>query len=207
VYQHGHQECHLRGNLFQHQPVLLLVFCPMGVALSINRIHQLGRGTFFTLALIAPWGSRIVQPQMMVVYLLMVKSKNGAYWSDGTAIFTAFCLTNLQPFGPIQLLINNVAIMTFITWLTLIVKLSFGTWLLVKRLCPTLIMLGVMLQLSINLLMLTGLEGALHKTKGTQANKGTGHTQTHSFREEQCKKPNMNGKSDRQWPQAQEEPT
>lgn len=144
------------GDMMLRNLALLLAFCPTGAALSIDRVRRFGRGAFFTSALVAPWGTRIVQLQMMVVYLFAVRSKNGAYWSDGSAISTAFRLTDLQRFGAVQLLIDNVAIVTFITWSTLIVELALGTLLWVKRLRPTLIVLGVTLHLSIDLLMLVG---------------------------------------------------
>ena len=147
------------GDLVLRDLALLLAFCPTGAALSVDRIRRDGRRAFFTSALVAPWGTRLVQLQMMVVYLFAVRSKNGSSWSDGSAVSTAFRLDDLQRFGPVQILIDNVTVVALITWSTLIVELALGTLLWSKRLRPALIVLGVLLHLTIDASMLVGFFG------------------------------------------------
>jgi Vitamin K-dependent gamma-carboxylase len=147
------------GDLILRNLTLLLAFCPTGAALSVDRVRRHGRAALFTSAHVAPWGMRLVQLQMMVVYLFAFRSKSGDEWTNGSAVSIVFRLTDLQRFGQLSFLVENVAIVAFLTWSTLIIELALGTLLWAKRLRPTLIVLGVLLHLMIDGLVLVGFFG------------------------------------------------
>jgi hypothetical protein len=144
------------GDVILRNLTLLLAFSPTGAALSVDRIRRHGRSAFLTSAMVAPWGMRLVQLQMMVVYLFAFRSKSGEFWTNGSAVSTVFRLDDLQRFGTIDFLVENVVIVTFLTWSTLIIELALGTLLWAKRLRPPLIVLGVLLHLMIDVLVLVG---------------------------------------------------
>ena len=109
--------------------------------------------------MVAPWGLRLVQLQVMVVYLFAFWSKSGNEWREGIAVSTALRLRDLQRFGQLDVLVENIWIVAALTWGTLVVELMLGTMLWCKPLRPLLIVLGVLLHLSIGGLMLVGFFG------------------------------------------------
>jgi Vitamin K-dependent gamma-carboxylase len=147
------------GDLILRNLTLLLAFCPTGAALSVDRMRRYGRSALFTSSLVAPWGTRLVQVQMMVVYLFAFRSKSGDEWSNGSAVSIVFRLDDLQRFGELSVLVDNVIVVAFLTWSTLIIELALGTLLWVKRLRPPLIVFGVLLHLMIDGLVLVGFFG------------------------------------------------
>jgi hypothetical protein len=147
------------GDVILRNLTLLLAFCPTGAALSVDRVRRHGRAALFTSSLVAPWGIRVVQLQMMVVYLFAVKSKSGEFWSDGSAVSTVFRLTDLHRFGPPAFMIDSVAFVAFLTWSTLLLELALATLLWAKPLRPVLVALGVLLHLTIDVFVLVGFFG------------------------------------------------
>jgi hypothetical protein len=147
------------GDVILRNIALLLAFTPSGAALSVDRMRKDGRGAFFTSAQVAPWGIRLVQLQMMVVYLFAFWSKSGELWRNGTAVSTAFRLTDLQRIGEFDLIVQNIYVVAFLTWSTLIVELALGMLLWAKPLRPLLIALGVTFHLMIDSLVLVGFFG------------------------------------------------
>jgi hypothetical protein len=147
------------GDVILRNITLLLAFTPTGAALSVDRMRKHGRDAFFTSAQIAPWGMRLVQLQMMVVYIFAFWSKSGDLWRDGTAVSTALRLTDLQRIGELDLLVENIYVVAFLTWSTLMLELALGTLLWAKPLRPVLIVLGVTLHLMIGSLILVGFFG------------------------------------------------
>ncbi len=107
----------------------------------------------------APWGLRIVQLQMVVVYFFAFWSKSGELWQDGTAVSTAFRLQDLQRLPEWSVLVDDIWVVAFLTWSTLVVELALGTLLWVKRLRPALIVFGVLLHLMIDTFVLVGFFG------------------------------------------------
>lgn len=135
---------------------LLLALTPSGAALSVHRAR---RGGFFTAASVAPWGMRLLQLQMMMVYLFAFWSKSGELWRNGSAVSTVFRLDDLQRFEPIGFLVENIVIVAVLTWSTLVLELALGTLLWVKRLRPLLVTFGVILHLMIDTFVLVGFFG------------------------------------------------
>lgn len=147
------------GDIILRDLTLLLALTPTGAAMSLDRVRKHGRDAFFTSALVAPWGLRLVQLQMMVVYIFAFWSKSGELWTNGTAVSTVFRLDDLQRFAVPDFIVSNVMIIAMLTWLTLIVEIALGMLLWAKRLRPILITLGVLLHLSIDMSLLVGFFG------------------------------------------------
>ncbi len=147
------------GDIIIRNLALLLALCPTGAAASFDRARRIGRDGWFTSAAVAPWGLRLVQLQVMVVYLFAFWSKSGDTWRDGTAVSTALRLVDLQRFGQLDMLVSSVPVVAALTWGTLAAELALATLLWVKRLRPALIVVGLALHLSIDATMLVGFFG------------------------------------------------
>lgn len=147
------------GDIILRDLTLLLAFTPTGAAFSLDRYRRLGRDGLYSAGMVAPWGTRLVQLQVMVVYLFAFWSKSGDEWREGIAASTALRLQDLQRVGQFDLLVDNIWIVAAITWGTLVVELMLGTLLWYKPLRPLLIVLGVLLHFSIDGLVLVGFFG------------------------------------------------
>jgi hypothetical protein len=149
------------GDLLIRNLALLLAFTPTSAALSVDRWRRHGRHALRTAPLIAPWGLRLIQLQLMVVYFIAFWSKSGNLWLNGTAVSTAFRLEDLQRISTPSWIIENVIIIAVLTWGALAVELSLATLLWVKKLRPVLIALAVSLHLFIDIFILVGFFGPL----------------------------------------------
>jgi len=147
------------GDIILRDLTLLLTFTPTGAAFSLDRYRRLGRDGLYSAGMVAPWGTRLVQLQVMVVYLFAFWSKGGDEWREGIAVSTALRLQDLQRVGQFDLLVDNIWMVAVLTWGTLVVELMLGTMLWYKPLRPLLIVLGVLLHFSIDGLMLVGFFG------------------------------------------------
>jgi hypothetical protein len=147
------------GDIILRDLTLLLALTPTGAALSLDRYRRLGRDGLYSAGMVAPWGLRLVQLQVMVVYLFAFWSKSGNEWREGIAVSTALRLQDLQRIGQLDVLVDNIWIVAALTWGTLVIELMLGTLLWYKPLRPLLIVLGVLLHLSIDGLMLVGFFG------------------------------------------------
>jgi hypothetical protein len=87
------------GDIILRNLTLLLALTATGAAMSVDRMRRHGRHAFWTSAQVAPWGLRLVQLQMVVVYFFAFWSKSGELWQNGTAVSTAFRLQDLQRIG------------------------------------------------------------------------------------------------------------
>jgi len=147
------------GDIILRNLTLLFALCPTGAAASLDRWRRVGRDEFWTAPLVAPWGLHLVQLQVSMVYLFAFWSKSGELWRNGTAVSTSLRLDDLQRFGEIEWLVDNVAIIALLTWGTLIIELMLGVLLWVKSLRPYLIAVGLLLHLFIDVFLLVGFFG------------------------------------------------
>lgn len=147
------------GDVALRNLTLLLALTPCGAALSVDRWRRHGRDALRTAPLVAPWGVRLVQLQMMVIYFMAFWGKSGDLWRSGTAVSTSLRLDDLQRFGTIDVLTQNVTVVAVLTWGTLAVELALATMLWYPRARPVLIALGVALHVMIGGLMLVGFFG------------------------------------------------
>ncbi len=147
------------GDLILRDLTLLLALTPTGAALSVDRWRAHGRASLWTAPLVAPWGLRLVQLQVTLVYLFAFWSKSGELWRNGTAVSTSLRLRDLQRFGEFDLLIEHTLVVAALTWGTLLLEVMLGLLLWVKRMRPVLIVGALLLHLMIDGLMLVGFFG------------------------------------------------
>lgn len=147
------------GDLVLRNFALLLAFTPSGAALSVDRWRRHGRSSLWTSPRVAPWGLRLVQLQVVVVYFFAFWSKSGESWRNGTAVSTALRLDDLQRFPAPAFMIEMVIAVAVLTWGALAVELALAALLWCKPLRPLLLVLALGLHLSIGGLMLVGFFG------------------------------------------------
>lgn len=152
------------GDLLLRNFALLLALCPTGAALSVDRWRRFGRDALRTAPLVAPWGLRLVQLQMMLVYFFAFWSKSGELWRNGTAVSTVFRLDDLTRLDAPGWIVANALIIAAFTWGTLAVELALAALLWCKPLRPLLVVLAVLLHLSIDLFVLVGFFGPIMLT-------------------------------------------
>lgn len=144
------------GDLILRDLMLLMALTPSGAALSVDRWRAHGRDALWTSPMVAPWGLRLVQAQVMVVYLTAFWFKRGDEWAEGTAVSTALRLDDLARFPVPDLFVDHVLVVAALTWGTLAVEAALGTLLWVRRLRPILVPLGVALHLFIGTFLMVG---------------------------------------------------
>ena len=147
------------GDIALRNLTLLLALTPSGAALSVDRWRRHGRDALRSASRIAPWGLRLVQLQMVVIYFMAFWGKSGDLWRDGTAVSTALRLEDLQRYGRIDLLVDNVTVVALLTWSTLALELALAVWLWFRPTRHVLIALGVTLHVLIDTLLLVGFFG------------------------------------------------
>lgn len=133
--------------------LFLMFFAPCGDIFSIDRWIQKRRGIFA-----GPpeeksgWALRLLQIQFSIIYISTVMFKmKGEYWADGTAVYVA---TRLDEFVRVPLeLLNNLAVIKFLTWSTLVVELALGTLVWFREWRYWVLIAGVGLHLGIELVM------------------------------------------------------
>jgi hypothetical protein len=149
------------GDVLLRNFALILAFMPTGAALSLDRWRRHGRGALWTAPNVAPWGLRLIQLQLCVVYFFAFWSKGGDLWHNGTAVSTVFRIDDITRFGSPGWLTTNVVLIGLFTWGTLAIELALTTLLWARRLRPVLIGLGLLLHFFIDVFVLVGFFGPL----------------------------------------------
>lgn len=152
------------GDLVLRNFAVLLALVPTGAALSVDRWRRHGRAALRTAPMVAPWGLRLLQLQMMVIYFFAFWSKSGDLWREGTAVSTVFRIGDLSRFESPDWLVSNVVIIAIFTWGALAIELGLALLLWVKRLRPLLILLAISLHLFIDVFIIVGFFGPLMVT-------------------------------------------
>lgn len=144
------------GDLVLRNFALLLALCPTSAALSVDRWLRYGRAALRTAPLVAPWGLRLIQLQVMVIYFFAFWSKYGETWRQGTAVSTALRLDDLRRIAPPGFMIENIYVVAALTWGALAIELALALLLWHRGLRPVLIVLALLLHLLIDAFMLVG---------------------------------------------------
>jgi hypothetical protein len=114
------------GDLLLREMAIYVALMPAGEVWSLDARRR-GRSSPR-----APWGLRMLQVQVSMLYLFSVVAKlHGDSWQDGTAVGRAVQLADLQRFVIPQGLATNITMSALMTYGTLIVEgsLVFGLWL------------------------------------------------------------------------------
>lgn len=141
------------GDIVLRNILFFMMFSAAGKAYSVDRwIHTLRFGKSAEPVMARPWALRLVQIQFCVIYIATVLFKiKGSHWVDGTAVYIA---TRLDEFVRVPVpLLNNLAVIKFMTWSTLLVELAMGTLVWFKDLRYWVLLAGIGLHLGIELVM------------------------------------------------------
>jgi hypothetical protein len=127
---------------------LYLLLSPSGAALSLDRLRR--GGDLRSYPQRAPWGLRLMQLQISLIYLSALWEKfQGDTWPGGTALSYALRLDDLSRF-PLPGFMSDVpAVVAMLTWLTLVIEFSAGVLIWVPKLRPWVILAGVSLHVLI----------------------------------------------------------
>jgi hypothetical protein len=131
VSLHHHDPYNINGgDAFLRAVGLFLAFSPCGDYLSIDSlIMNRGKGLPVKVEPKAPWAQRMIQMQLALVYWQTFCCKIvGSQWLDGTAVYYATRLDDMQRF-PAPWLTDNLFLLKGLNWYTLIIEL-FG-WTLI----------------------------------------------------------------------------
>lgn len=131
-----------------------LVFMPTDYAWSLGRRWQ-GSSLTSIDAVSQAWGLRLMQLQMVLIYLSAAWSKFlGETWRDGSAMFYVYQMDDLFGRGPLPLsLLENEFMVRAATWSVLFVELVLPIALCFRRTRPIAICVGIVLHLSMEYAM------------------------------------------------------
>ncbi len=141
------------GDIVLRNILFFMMFSAAGKAYSLDRwFHTLRFGKSTSPVMERPWALRLIQIQFCVIYIATVLFKiKGTHWVDGTAVYIA---TRLEEFVRVPFpLLNNLAVIKFMTWSTLIVELAMGTLVWFKDLRYWVLLSGIGLHIGIELVM------------------------------------------------------
>ncbi|UYL08940.1 HTTM domain-containing protein [Bdellovibrio sp. SKB1291214] len=141
------------GDIVLRNILFFMMFSAAGKAYSVDQwIQSLRLGKSLQPKMERPWALRLIQIQFCVIYIATVLFKiKGSHWVDGTAVYIA---TRLDEFVRVPVpLLNNLALIKFMTWSTLVVELAMGTLVWFKDLRYWVLLAGIGLHLGIELVM------------------------------------------------------
>jgi hypothetical protein len=126
-----------------------LMLAPAGVALSLDR-WRTARDRFWEFPARAPWGLRLIQIQLSVVYLSTLWLKlQGTTWNDGTAVSYAQRLTDLARLPLPPFVFHSATISNLLTYGTLLIEASVPILIWNRRLRPYVVIAGIALHIAI----------------------------------------------------------
>lgn len=141
------------GDIVLRNILFFMMFSAAGKAYSLDRwFYNLRFGKSPQPVMERPWALRMIQIQFCVIYIATVLFKiKGTHWVDGTAVYIA---TRLEEFVRVPFpLLNNLAVIKFMTWSTLVVELAMGTLVWFKDLRYWVLLSGIGLHIGIELVM------------------------------------------------------
>lgn len=133
--------------------LFLLFFSPCGEALSIDMWnHRRRHGSKGIPLKRSPWVLRLMQIQFTLIYLQAFFYKlHGDTWIQGTAVYYA---TRIDIYFRMTMpIFNNLLLMKFLTWATLIVEFSLGTFIWIKKFRYWILFAGLLMHLSMELIL------------------------------------------------------
>ncbi len=144
------------GDALLRHATLLLALTPAGAALSIDRWRR-APDRAWEIPRVAPWGLRLLQLQLVFVYLFSSFEKlRGVPWLDGTALADAWRITDLARFG-VPLPVYDSLLMTgVLTYSTLVIEVALATLIWNRRARPYVLLAGVALHVGIEATMAVG---------------------------------------------------
>lgn len=134
------------GDTLMRQLLFFLAIGPSGAAFSLDRLIALRRGTAPAVPPpVSLWPQRLVQVQVAILYFTTVWHKwGGSYWRDGTATWYVPRLEEFDRF-PLPAFVDNLPVVYFTTYGTLIVEFLLCTAVFVPRLRKWVLISGLLL--------------------------------------------------------------
>jgi HTTM domain len=144
------------GDLVLVHVAFFLALSPAGAAISLDRF-LFHRGKFWEVPARAPWGLRLMQIQVSMIYFFAVWAKvRGVTWNDGTAVSYALRLDQLERFPEPGFLSSQPIVVNLLTYGTLAVELSIAILVWNRRVRPYVLAAGVLLHLLIDWSLVVG---------------------------------------------------
>jgi hypothetical protein len=139
-------------DLLMRLLLLILIFAPIGEALSVDNIIRRIRGKI-SKEKVSYWSMRLIQIHIAVLYVSTVIAKiKGDTWFDGTALYYASRLEDMLRF-PTPFILDNIWSIKILTWGTLILEFALGTFIWFKEFRYPLLIIGVIFHLGIEYMM------------------------------------------------------
>jgi hypothetical protein len=123
------------GDTYMRVSTFWLMFAAAGNALALDgrRSRHIENGNFDEYTPVSIWPQRLLQLQLTVVYMHTFFCKIvGGPWIEGTAVFTASRIEDLQRL-PIPFVFEHAWTINFLTWSTLALEASLFTLIWVKE--------------------------------------------------------------------------
>jgi Vitamin K-dependent gamma-carboxylase len=136
------------GDTFLRVAGFFLIFAPAGAMLSVDRLLRMWQGREVEpVPPRSPWAQRMIQIQLSLLYIAAFCWKvKGSPWLQGTALFYVYHLDALKRFPVPDLLVRPLMVKIG-SWLTLVLELSLGVLIWIKKLRYFLLVLGLIFHL------------------------------------------------------------
>lgn len=138
---------------------VLALYCaltPSGTALSLDRWRK-ARNQFWEFPLRSPWGLRLVQVQVSIVYLSTAWQKvQGATWREGEAVPYALRISDINRFPLPTFFTDSVAVGELLTFGVLALELALAVLVWNRAARPWILSLGVLLHLFVDYAFIIG---------------------------------------------------
>lgn len=143
------------GEVLIRAEALFLALAPCGAALSLDQRRR--TGAFWSAQARSPWGLRLLQVQLSIVYLASVRWKmTGDTWSRGTAVSYALRLHDMLLLPAPHWFIANALLVNVATWATLALEFCIGVFVWNRRLRPWVLAAGVVMHSAIAMSIAVG---------------------------------------------------
>lgn len=135
-------------SLFRHLALFLAV-SPCGASLSVDARRKDPEG-FWRFPIRAPWGLRMMQVQVSMLYLFTVWAKaRGPRWIGGTAVAESLRVGDLTRVDLPYRVTESLLVANLLTYGTLVIELGLAILIWNRRLRPIVIPLGIALHIFI----------------------------------------------------------
>jgi hypothetical protein len=133
-----------------------MMLVPAGASLSVDRWRR-ARDAFWEFPRRAPWGLRLMQVQLSILYLATLWTKlSGTTWNEGTAVSYAVRLDDLARFELPDSIATSELLVNLMTYGILAVEASIGILVWNRTLRPWVLGLGVIMHVGIDLVLRVG---------------------------------------------------
>ena len=154
-FQHANPAIFNSGDTLIRAEALFLALAPCGAALSLDQRRR--TGTFWSAQVRAPWGLRLLQLQLSIVYLASVRWKmSGDAWPRGTAVSYALRLPDMTLLPAPHWFTANAILVNVATWAALALEFCIGVFVWNRRLRPWLLAAGVLMHSAIAISIAVG---------------------------------------------------